>query len=449
MNTVTALTALTVAPIREGFFHSPIWRIILTVVLVLILLYILGIVSYSIYKNRKLLDTPDNQARIRNERLSELNAYSGAFQMKPSFDSSMSATNVPQNQKLLINTAVQGVRLTGYLGPYSYGMFDVDNGVRLALTTGARCLVLEIDYNEDTSEPRLIYLAQGIKYSLNEGSLLAASKSIAARAFASDGDGSPDTLRNDPLIVVTYLLNAPSETRDYLKYLGKIAQQLQPLTPHLLGQTSQGDFRRQTLESQLFFQPPSIFSRKIIHLCNADTSMLRNLSAYNIQGQIGPDQDLDLMVHARLYAKESPCPLGITSTPTESKTAAAVLTTPTYWLTIPPERKQQAVNDTKRAWTLVLEPNPDQDTMTSENLLNIHKEYGIHCMPFSLADVKPKQDKWIGQKQGSGSSSGLFARIAWRVKEAPLRFVPPEPIPIKIPSPQTDAGQGRIPSPSL
>lgn len=381
MNTAAQVGALSASSRLSALFNLKTWGIVLGGILLLVALYYLGKLIYQTIENRKYIRSPENQARIRTERLQELNALAGTFNSKQPVMSALQSAGVPAPQQLLINTAVQGVRLAGYLGPYSYGVFDEDNGVRLALATGARCLILEIDHLENSSEPVLLYRAGGLVYSMNTGSIAKVAKSIAARAFRVDGDGTPDRLVNDPLIVVTYLARAPPVTQDpraYIKYLGKIAQQLQPLTPHLLGMTPQGDFRRQTNESQLFFYPPSMYNRKIIHLTNADTSMMRNLAAYNIKGSIGPDQDLDLMVHARLYAKESPCPLGITSFPTEQKTPAAVLTTPIYWLTIPPERVQQAINDTKKAWTLVMEVTPDQDTLTAEKLLSLYKTYGVH-----------------------------------------------------------------------
>jgi hypothetical protein len=408
---------------------------------------ILSIVFLTIaIRNKYNMSTPDNIKRKRDAQVADLETrWTGITQSKNGIDTTMST--IPDDQRLLINTNVLSTRLTGFLGPYSNGVFDEDAATRLALSAGSRCLVIDIDRETGGSEPKLIYRdGWGIKQSLNMASLEKVAKSIAGRAFKASNDSVPPKLASNPLFVVLYISNAPdaaTQPLEYVRFLGKIAEALQPIRDLIVGQTPQGDFRRQALESQIFFQPYSIFSNKIIVLCNADTTPFRRLNSLGLSGEIGPRQDLDLFVHARLFSKQSPSNLGITSSPTSSTNPAAFITTPDYWLTIPPDRLADAQSQTKKAWTLVMQNvSTEKPAITSEQLTRLTTQYGVQSIPFTIFDDKSYTDIFTGK-------GAIFEKQAWAIKPELLRFIPPKPIVVQKASPQTNANGGFIVSPSL
>lgn len=410
-------------------------------VLLVVILAIVGIVLVvKAYKNNRNLATPDNIKRIQDKQSADLEpVWTGTTQTKKGITSTFGG--VPEDQKLLINAGVMATRLTGYLGPFENGVFDEDTATRLALSSGSRCLVVEIDRDSGGYEPKLIYRnGWGIKESLNTGSIEKIAKSIAGRAFTASNDSVPPQMAGDPLFVVLYFVSAPDqakEPREYVRFLGKVAQALQPLKDRLVGLTPQGDFRRQALESQLFFQPSSVFSGRIIMLCNADTSAFRRLNTVGLAGELGPTQDLDLMVHCRLYSKESPSGLGITSAPTSNIAPSAVVTTPNYWLNTPPDRLADAQTQTKKAWTLVMTPYAsEKNTVTAENRKRLATEFGVQAVPFCLFG-------------GAAAAPTEFSKSGWILKPELLRFIPPKPIIVQKASPQTNANGGAIFSPKV
>lgn len=424
---------------------SPQMTQILKILFFIIL--IIGIIYTMVYvfQMRRMTETPENIKLIQTKQLTDLNVrWGGLMQGKTGL--SAASEKVPADQQLLINTNVLGTRLTGYLGPYKSGAFDEDSATRLALSTGARCLVLEIDHLQGEQEPILLYRdAWGFKQSLNAGSIRKVATSIAGRAFTPANDSAPPAVASDPLFVILYFVSTPNpstQPRDYIRFLGKVAEQLQPLSKLLLGQTPQGDFRRQALESQLFFTPLSVVSKRIVCLTNADTTPFRRLTSLGLAGEIGAKQDLDLLVHARLYSRESPSGLGITSSPTSTIRPAAVVTTPQYWLTIPPDRLADAVANTKQAWTLVMNPTADNTSVDDAKLKKLFDEYGVHCVPITIFEPPQVTDLFTGK-------TGRYAKTVWSYKPDLIRFIPPRPIVIQKPNPLTNSGGGAVVAPKF
>jgi hypothetical protein len=406
-----------------------------------IFLVILGVIliSYFLIKQQSNLATPENIETIKQSQTAKLETlWTGITQGKKGIQEAMNA--IPGDERLLINSSVMSVRLAGFLGPYKGGVFDETTATRLALSSGARCLVVEIDYLEsDPKTPRLVYRDLGeMKRSLNDGSLELVAQNIAGRAFNPASDSVPPNVANDPLILVLYFsrpLRSSIGTDGYMEYMGKVAKMLQPLKPFLVGMTPQGDFRKQQLESQLFFTPLSVFSKKIIVLTNADLSPFKRLN-------VEESKNLDLMVHGRIYSRESPSPFNASS-PESSVNPAAVLTTPSYWLTTPPDRLADSVSKTKQAWTLVMQPAAlETNTVSKENLTELLTKYGVHSVPFCLFDSQPVLDSFVGKE-------APYKTMSWSVKSDLLRFIPPKPIAVQKPSPLTNSGGGFVVSPSL
>jgi hypothetical protein len=397
------------------------------------------IIYFLILKKWYILPTPDNIEAIKQTQTAKLEPlWTGITQSKKGIQDAMNG--VPNDERLLINASVMSVRLAGFLGPYESGVFDEATATRLALSSGARCLIVEIDYLEDSPRmPRLVYRDLGeMKRSLNDGSLEIVAENIAGRAFNPASDSVPPNVANDPLILVLYFtrpLKFESGTPGYMEYMGRVAKMLEPIKPHLLGMTPQGDFRKQQLESQLFFTKLDVFSGKIICLTNADLSPFKRMN-------VEPSKNLDLFIHARLYSRESPSPFNASS-PESSVNPAAVLTTPSYWITTPPDRLADSVSKTKQAWTLVMQPAAlESNTIDKENLTKVLKTYGAHSIPFCLFDSEEVLKNFVGK-------DAPYEKTSWSVKQEAIRFIPPKPIAVQKPSPQTNSGGGFIVSPSL
>ena len=399
-----------------------------------------------IFKNWYNISSPGNILSIKKiQNLLLEDKWTGKLQMRKGIKDAF--TNVPNPQHLLINTNVLSTRLIGYLGPYSSGVFDEDNATRVALTSGARCLILEIDYQNDTFDPILVCRdGWGSKQSLNTGNIKAVANSISARAFKPDNNGAPPSVASDPLILVIYFVRAPNKTNqaiEYIKYLSVVAEQLQPIKDLILAQTPQGDFRRQALESQLFFTNHNVFSNKIIVLTNADTTPFRNLTNFGLKGEIEIKHDLDFMVNARLYVRESPSSFGITGSPSSTVKPAAVITTPEYWTNIPSDRVESAIQSTKEAWTLVMKPVSSPTNQINEtDMMNLFNKYGVNSIPITLFSDDKDTDIFI--KTGK-----IFNTTSWVAKPKLIQYVPPVAIPISNPYPQANSGGGRIISPRI
>jgi hypothetical protein len=355
------------------------------------------------------------------------------------------AQQIPDGERCLINTPVLSTRLTGYLGPYVNGVFSEADATRAALRSGARCLVLEIDRETNSLEPKLLYRdSLGYVRSLNTGSIQKVAEALATNAFTGYSDAVPSSAANDPFILVLYIVNSPdpnSATRDYLIFLGKIAQQLLPIQQYMMAQTPQGDFRRQRLQRQLFYLPYSIFNKKCITLCNVDTKPFRQLEQYGLKGELGAQQDLDLLVHCRLYARESG--FGRTSMPNTTDDPMAYVTTPDFWLLTPPDRLAQAQSQTKSAWTLVMSQKAsDEGIPSAEATGKLLNTYGVNSIPVPIF----AKSESIAPIVGKGAP---FGEYCWSVKSAPMRYRPAAPIPVQKPVPEMNSNGGAVLSPSF
>ena len=417
-----------------------------TLIVSILCIWILMKIIKSIFTNWSNIASPGNIITIQKAQENTLETrWSGLSQIKQGLDSQIS--KIPSEQQLLINMRVFSTRLTGFLGPYNSGVFGEDAATRIALSTGSRCLILEIDYENHNYEPKLIYRdGWGMKQSLNTGSIERVAKSIASHAFNPSNNGVPPSIAQDPLFVVLYFVRTPSQgsqPQEYMRYLGAVAEQLKPLQNHLLGQTPQGDYRRQALESQLFFTDYHVFQNKIILLTNADTTGFRRLQSLGLAGELGIRQDLDFITNVRLYGRESPSQFGITGSPSSSIKPAAVITSPGYWKSTPSDRIAGAVELTKEAWTIVMgpisSPTNQPDNSTLDTLFNT---YGIQCIPTTIISDTSNTNLFTGPGKSFSTSS-------WSTKPELIRYIPPKPIAIQHPYPQANSGGGTVVSPKL
>jgi hypothetical protein len=422
---------------------SPTFQIVLRVVAVLIVAGLVALGIYFAVQSYKSRATPENIRNTASEQLNRLiQRYSGPYATtKGTLNTTAS---LPEDQRLLINLYVRTVRLCGYLGPFSNGVSNGAQGTRLALNSGARCIIAEIDMDQN-EQPILTYKdPTGVRMALNNTTIESIAKHIHTYGFSQGENGGPSGVANDPLILVLYFVRTPSQTdkpKSYIEFLAKVAKQLQPLSKDILSLTPQGDYRRQNLESQLFFTPVSVLMGKLIIITNADTSVFRNLSVFGMNGQISEQEDLDLFIHARAYTPQSPSGLGITVQPPSNTKPAVILTTPFYWTATPPDRTVEQQNMTKQSWTIAMEPVATAtNSPNEESLKKLYETYGVQSVPFVLFDEEKTVEPFL---------QPFMKNISWRSKVPLLRFIPPAPIPIQKAMPETNALGGKIIPPTF
>jgi hypothetical protein len=350
----------------------------------------------------------------------------------------------PSKQQLLINCSVQGCRLLGYSGPYQDGVFDEDNAVRTALRSGSRFFTLDIYIDHVTGNPVSMYRNKmGYLVSLNKGNIRKIAASLANRAFTTTSDSSPQGVITTPVILFLYFHDTPDYVKEpgkYIKFLSAVAKQLKPLSSALLDSTPMGDFRRQQQDSQIWFQPMTTFTNKIILLCNVDTTIMRQATMYGVP-TLSPDQDLDMIVNARVYAQESGGMFGATLTQSSTAKAAAIICTPSYFLNIPPDKIQDSILLTKSVFTICMDPNPEI-TPTAADINKLITEFGVHTVPFTHFDDQPITDKWLGV-------GSIYNKESFATKPLPLQYIPPEHIVLNEPSSRSNANGGLITAPKL
>lgn len=413
----------------------------LIVLFFVVLIVIIGGIVYGIvYASQRysVLATPSNIQRIIDaQSLILSNQYQHISNNMQA--ASKLWSGVPTNQQLLINMNMTGVRLSGYLGPFVDGVFAEDKAVSTALMTGARVFFIDIDVDGVTGKPTLLYRdkTQYVK-SLNNGSVKKVAKAINDRAFSMYSSSVPIDVRGSPMIVVLYFHSTPDvvqKPKEYINFLIQVSKEIQDIQPNLLAQTAQGDFRRQTMDTQLFFQPMATFKNKIILLCNVDTSILRNSRDYGVP-DLGPGGDLDLLVNARLYSQQSGSSFGATSVVKGTNPPAAIITTADYFINMPPENRSEAILLTKKCFTITM--NPDPTVVTDKPTLDkIISNYGVHCAPFvhfmDMKDLAPYL-----------AIGNLYEKSSVLAKPQQLRFVPPTDIITQVPNSNMNTQGGFI-----
>lgn len=275
------------------------WIFILPIFLIIIL--IIYITMGVVYKQKygQYRSTPGSIAKLLTIRRHDLSTA-----IDPLTQNNSSVCNqlirkanvyakISQAMTPLVNWRPLTVRLVGYLGGInsaSNGVFDMDKGVTLALSRGARAFVFDIDYLDDAPcAPVVIHRDdQGIMRSLHTGSIQVACKSLAANAF---------TYNYDPVLVILYLRRMPDNTNQRNTYLSAIAASLDPLSPNHLGSNEHGNFHNARSESQIFTSPITNYQKKFIVMTNFDTNTLKATP--------NPKDNLDFWTNARIYQDPS------------------------------------------------------------------------------------------------------------------------------------------------
>lgn len=405
-----------------------------------IIILIVGI-QYVLKLGYKLA-TPSNIQRIGNDQSVALTSKYTVQSSKRTVEGLWN--KVPSDEQLLINTNFAGVRLGGYIGPFTDGVFDETKGVMTALMTGARCMILDISVDKESGgNPVLMYRnARGYRVNLNNGSIAKVAKTLAENVFRGSSEGTPFNCEDSPFVLMLCFQDLPDEGKkptSIIKYYGKVAKALQPLVPLLLAQTAQGDFRRQALESQICFQPWSTINKKIILLTNVDTSSMRQADKYGVYA-MNATEDLDLLVNGRVYrVEEGIHNFGLTVVPTSTVKPSFCLYTPGYFLNTPPDRKAEAILTTKSRFSIVLNESAEKPFENS-TIMSLLNDFGVNCIPYVHFD--DSADAWIGE-------GGPYETNSMVAKPEGLRFSPPKQIALLEPSPKTNSLGGMVQAPKL
>jgi hypothetical protein len=345
----------------------------------------------------------------------------------------ISAGKRPQPaDKALVNYAVLGCRVAGYLGPKMNGVFKEEDAVRQALARGCRLFIFDIDYLERSpSAPVLVCRdTTGNLLSNNVGSIAKVAAAIAALTRRQRTAGT------DPIIVLLNVRRLPGKTaltRESIQFMSEIAGQLAPLHPYFARSVPQGDVQQQRLEEVLFKLPIDVFENQVLLLTNLDTRGFRQLDV-----AISPARNLDILVHARIYTSENSA-LYYYQLPSANTTTPALMQTYEYYGTIPPNRVQAEADRTRNTWCVAMTPEldvpPNPSVLTK--LVDQLGVQGIVIDPFAPTGLDAVfSPDWFGKK-------------SYIPKPAELQYKEAAPITISPADKRLDANGGLLVTPSV
>jgi hypothetical protein len=410
-----------------------------TLIYIFVVFFIIAaIIGISIVMNKtSTMSTPTNISRISGTQMTELETILAPYSKSKT---ALLSQQVPMNQRALVNFAPLTVMNPGYLGPLENGVYKENEAVSAALKAGARCFVLPIDYHENSGLPQPAFPAAGdpcllqrdtggVIRSLNAGSIQKVCESLANLAF-----NDVISLRTDPLVVVLYFVKTPQpNTKEYLRYCSKVAKELNPLIPFMLGQAPEGVYNRQARQDELLYTSLQNLERKIIIMNNIDTSIFRNPKSVGVQA-VSQREDLDFMTHLRLFA-QSDISLGATEKASQNQFPRGYVESFSFYSAIPDKRIKDT-QDTNRIRWIVAIPTAIPSVKEIQTAID---SFGVQVVPLELYSFgeaeKPILDLW--------KASG------WRLKPQNIRFTRPEPIQPKEPSPKLNANKGQLSSPTI
>jgi hypothetical protein len=417
--------------------QSPFFWILLTAVVGLFIYCIL-----TIQNNWAARSTPNNVAVTTQDRKAIFDVkFAPQLKDKKSLRQAIQEQGVTDRENCLINFQPLTVIHPGFLGPLKDGVYDERVGATTAIRMGARCFVLPIDFHDKetmaapfppANTPCLLYRDEGgTVRSINGGSIASIAQVIADVAWSDIV-----SQRNDPFLLILYFLRTPQpNTREYLDFLSKVAIDLGPLSPYLLGQTPEGVYNRQARQNELLFVNTSQLEKKLLVFSNADTTGFRT-SQKDFKHSYVPKEDLDFWVHVRIFKQNLESSFGITGLPEKSTVPRSMVERIDYYTSLPTDAasKKTAVDGTKEKCIITLGKqgeNPNVATITK--LLD---EFGVQILPLFLIDATPEATAALGKWT-----------YAWRAKPKSIRYVRPEPIVIQAQNPIVNANGGMLRTP--
>jgi hypothetical protein len=372
--------------------------------------------------------------------------YSSTATAKRPVRDLLSKDIMPEAQQNFVNFYALACRFTGYIGPMENGYMDSDIGVQMAVNAGCRVFVLDIDYIDDCINtptgsyfPQLVVRdSQGkliIRYTSNlplcndgtHSNIKEVCNKINLYAF---GDSCQQSA--DPVVIVLYFHRQPPgsyKSKAVLDYYSSVAKSLSAFQKRLLtNELDGGTFYRQKQEGRLLINKITDYSGKVLIFSNANTTGFREVP-YN------PPEDLDFMTNLRLSYTQTK--LGVTDN--ESGTMYGVLQSAEDFTTIPTDRTDAVVEQTKLCWTICLSRDPGQP-VTQEIYNQITSKTGVQCVPAVLFD--PSANDYL-------FTDKLFKTYGFIPKPEPLRYIKPPVVTPALPNPSTDSKQGMLRTPVI
>lgn len=416
---------------------------------VLGILIFIGILLYNILNKADIQSNTSNpqlETRYQNQvKLLSDKYNSTASARRPITDLLLKGDVIPEVEQNFVNFYAMGCRYTGYIGPMDEGYFDPDVAVQLAINSGCRTFVLEIDYLDECKGETIKYFprivvrdAQNklrIKYNSNRPICNSTAHSnikdvcdkINFYAFADSCQN-----RTDPVVIVLYFLRQPPgsyKSKTVLDYYSNVAKALSPFQNRLLtNELDGGTFYRQKQEGRLLINKITDYNNKVLIFSNANTNGFREVQTYS------PMEDLDFLVNLRLAYTQTK--LGVTSN--DSGATFGVLETVEDYLTIPSDRSEEVIENTKLRWTICLTKDPTVP-VSKNDFIKVTNTFGVNCIPAMLFD----------NSNDFMFTDTTFKTYSFMPKPEPLRYIkPPIVIPAE-PNPSTDAHQGLLRAPTI
>lgn len=411
----------------------PLLILLLCIVAVLVIK-----VSYTV-SSEGFSSTPSYKLSTEYKKQVELlsNTYSGSASGKRPLQASI-GSDMPESEQIFTNFYSLGCRFTGFIGPMDNSYYDPDIAVQQAVATGCRTFILEIDYIEECDKSkffptlvvrdihgRLIVESESNKpkcNSVDNSNINSTCKAINTYAFA-------DSCQNntDPVVLVLYFLAQPPGSYNsptVLQYFSNVAKMIAPLSSHFLGSEPTGLYNRQSQEGQLLINKMSDYKNKVLVFTNANTSGFRENNTY------ASTDDLDHLVNLRLSYTQTK--LGITDN--TSGSTFGILESTDDFMTIPTDRADKIINDTKLKWTICLSKDPFK-SVSEATYKKITNTYGVHCIPIILHDIPANQYMFTDK---------LFQKYGFIPKPKALRYVKPPVVVPAEPSPTINAHKGAL-----
>ena len=306
-------------------------------------------------------------------------AFANSNPSKESFQNFDPAPTSPNYT--LLNIQPAAAKQVGYIGPSEEGgTFNPSTGILNALNAGVRFLTLQIDYLdsnkpgfESVGVPTLVYRNNsGNIVSSNGESITDVANNLATYAF-----NSQVPTNEQPLVLYLHFVRTPNYVTSptkYMTFLSAVAAALQPIQPMIL----QDDFTRQKNEVGLLNTPLMTFNKKIIVLTNVDTSFFRNAAQLGL-ATVGSKEDLDAMVHLRVYLEDENDPIGATMV---SSSPNAVILSYDHLIALSPPQQVTFAEKGRSRFVIVM-PKPVQNP-SQKDIAILMKNTGVNILPVNL-----------------------------------------------------------------
>jgi hypothetical protein len=99
----------------------------------------------------------------------------------------------------------------------------------------------------------------------------------------------------------------------------------------------------------------------------------------------------------------------------------------------------------------VIQPS---SALSKESVTKLFTQYGVQSVPICLFDTPSVTDIFTGPvvkrtTEDAPKETAVFNKSPWFIKPELIRYIPPKPIIVQKPIPQTDSGGGTIVQPNI